>query len=150
MQDFEGKTYFTKSLEVDVANNSSSKVFSKPLDELPLQDKTKIFFSAELLVEGELVSMNTLFLAELKHITFPKVTFKIKTETADAAKKKYRVHIASNKFAKAGHLSLHGMHATFSDNYFDMLPASEKSMLITLDKEIEPREFRDMLVVSSI
>lgn len=149
-QDPDGKTSFSKTMEINIFANSSSLVHSQDLSELRTENIAQGFFYAELLVNGELVSDNTLFLERFKHIDLPKPDLQVELKKADTDGKAFLVQVLSPKFAKAVHLSLPGIQANYGDNYFDLLPATKRSVLITLGEKAELEDLRKLLVVACV
>lgn len=151
LQTLEGEVLPSAEGEVSVPPNSSEMVLSHKL-ELSGQDAARQFLAASLYKGKKLVSQNTLFMERFKHIELPEPTFTVKTEAADTKKRAFRITVSSPVFAKAVYLRLPSDlgRCSHSDNYFDLLPNMEKTVVLRIQKEVALEKLEKMVQVSSL
>ncbi len=70
----------------------------------------------------------------------------------DTDKRRFHVRISSPVFAKAVHITLASGsgRCRYSDNYFDLPPNTEKTILLETEKEVALEKLEKMLKVSSL
>ncbi len=117
---------------------------AKKIAELDLSriDKTNEFVYIKLRtfsIHREL----TLLLDDIKKIKAEKPSFEIKTRKINS--KSYSIRIISNKPAFAVHLELDGISGNFSDSFFEVRPAGEKSVIFTSDEDLSEEEIMDKI-----
>jgi len=149
LQTLKGEVLSATEEKIIVPPNSSRMVLSQELD-LPVEGAADRFVAALLYEGGELVSQNILFLKRFKHLELPEPAFNVKIEEAETGEKTFRITISSPVFAKAVHLRLPSDlgRCSYSDNYFDILPDIEKTVVLITEKEVSLEELKDLLEVS--
>lgn len=149
--DSQGVVLSATEEEIAVPSNSSRVVLSEEL-ELADKDPADRFIAASLYEGENLISQNMLFIKRFKHIELPEPTFKVKTEAAETDKRTFRITVSSPVFAKALNLKLPSDlgRCSHSDNYFDLLPNAEKTVLLRIEERVSPEELEGMLHVSSL
>jgi len=151
LQTLKGEVVSAAEEKVTVASNSSKMVLSQKLA-ASVQDSSDQFLVV-LLYEGDsLVSQNTLFMKRLIHMKLPDPTLRLETEVTGVDKRTFRITLASPVFAKAVRMRLPSDlgRCSYSDNYFDLLPNVDKTVLLKTQKEASPEQLKTMLQVSSL
>jgi len=150
VQDVNGNIFYREAIDVKVPANSSIRVMSKDLKDLPISDRTTQYLLARLLVGDKVVSENVLFLERVKHLKLPKPNIKAEVKKVDPKGLRFLVRIRTDKYAKAVKLKLMGIKAKFSDNYFDLLPNTVKGVIVEVEEPTSEEEIRRKLTVTSI
>ncbi|MEM3946225.1 MAG: glycoside hydrolase family 2 protein, partial [Candidatus Micrarchaeia archaeon] len=141
----EGKKISEKKIEVNVKPNSSTLFLKQNLKELGY-DKSFIGFVAGVLeVEGSYYRYDVILLEKLKYIELPKPKIKLKIEKLD--KKRYLIAISAKNFVKSCEVSLKGLNASFSDNFFDLIPDVKKEVIVDLEQQISKAELKKKLSI---
>lgn len=150
LQTLKGNVLSVAEQEVSVPANSSKMVLSQKL-EPSIENAANIFFVAQLYSGDELVSQNALFLKRLKHIDLPRPRFKVGIEEG-TNERSFRVTVSSKVFAKAVHMKLppHIGRSFYSDNYFDLFPRLEKTVLIETERKVPLDELKKVLKLRSV
>lgn len=135
---FDGVVLSEKAQPVNIAPLSSSIYLRMPMEELSgLKgfDVSMNFVAAELLVDGKLASKNLLFFELPKDLALP--TPKIATDVAKAADA-FAVTVSTDVLARNVFLAAGDLDATYSDNFFDLLPGESVTIQVktsaTLDQ----------------
>jgi beta-mannosidase len=140
------KKTFRKICKIEVPANSSKSVARILLSETKKADPTNLAMVGILKIKGLHDRQDALFLEEPKYIAFKKPEIKItKVKALDRSKRKFEVRIASDTLVKASSLQIKGAKATLSDNCFDMVPRTERSVGVTLERPTKPSELRRRL-----
>ena len=135
---FDGKVLWTSKKDIQIKANSSFAYFDVPQPEiLKDSDKPASVFTAELVCNGKVLSQNNLYFLPFKDLKLPEpeVTF-----TAERTAEGYKLLLKTRKLAKNIFLDIEAADCTFSDNYFDMLPGTEKEIMIFSKNTIENAE----------
>ena len=100
-------------------------------------DKPGSVFTVELVCKGKVISQNNLYFLPFKDLKLPRpeITF-----TAERTAEGYKLLLKTSKLAKNIFLNIDAADCTFSDNYFDMLPGTEREITIFSKKAIENLE----------
>ncbi|MFZ3215793.1 MAG: glycoside hydrolase family 2 protein [Candidatus Acidiferrales bacterium] len=135
---FDGDVLLEKSQPVSIPPLSSQAYLQIPMEEFlhaSGYDPQKAFLSAELTVDNQVVSTNSLFFSSWKDLRLPVPKFTSSLMQADGA---YHLTISSRIFARDVYVSLGDYDASYSDNYFDLLPGQSADVIIkspaTLDQ----------------
>ena len=109
-------------------------------------NKTASFEKASLVVEQKIIAKSNYFLKPFKELDLnkPEIKFKIKR-----TKTNYILILETNILALDVFLSLEKEHF-FSDNYFDMLPNTTKTITVKKDDLADLKSFRVKLNVTSL
>ena len=133
VMNFKGEIINSQILEVIVKENSSSIYLQENISEL-----TKKNNPDEILIYAALTDLNNkeidnsfIYLLPPKELTLPYPDIKININSIDSHN--YRIIVSSNIMAKNVYLQI-PFDGHLSDNYFDMLPGSEKELIF------EPKE----------
>ncbi|WP_100610011.1 beta-mannosidase [Confluentibacter lentus] len=127
--DFDGTILKQQEEAIEVKENQSKKYISLLKNGfLTAVDSTKVLLKAELLnpANNTIITENILYLSAFKNLNLPtpELTFST-TETNEH----FIVTLKTKKLAKNVFLAS-GSNHNFSDNYFDMLPNTEKTVSI--------------------
>jgi len=149
LQTLKGEVLSTTEEKITVPANSSRMVLRKEL-QVPDKEAASRLLAALLYGGEELLSQNTLFLKRYKHVELPEPKIKAETEAADTDKRTFRIAVSSPVFAKAVHLRLPSDlgRCSYSDNYFDILPNTEKTVVVRTKKKVSLEELKDLLEIS--
>ena len=145
---FDGTVLLDKSQPVSIPALSSQVYLQIPMEDFlhaTGYDPQKSFLSAELTVGDQVVSTNTLFFASYKDLQLP--VPKITTDLTQAGGA-YNLHLSSNVFARDVYVSLGDNDATYSDNYFDLLPG--QSVDITIKSPATLDQLRSALKITDV
>ena len=118
LRSFSGKKVWTKSLNVRIKPNASSRVFEIELSRFAKYDSTRHYFTGRLLTSEDLVSEQRYFLHEPKHLRFPKA--KVSAQIASQKNGTYVITLKANAFVKNVRVEILGEDVDFDDNYFDL------------------------------
>ena len=147
-QDFEGKVLYRERSKVHVKPNSSLRVLKRKLSELRINNPYRQYVASVLEI-GSAKYQSVLLLAEPKHLQLPKPTFKVDIKPLDRGRS-FEIVIISDKFAKAVKLSVNGVDAILSDNYFDLLPGVPKKVELRLKEKLSLEELKRRFSITSI
>ncbi len=115
---FSGAIHSEKVMKISVSSNRSRLVFGVGDDVLSHLDAEAQYYSAQLAVDGRVVSENRFFFNEPKHLRLPatRITSRVKRMKNGLV----MLALRANKFAKHVRIELKGEDVVFSDNYFDI------------------------------
>lgn len=129
--DFEGKELKQWEKSILITANNANVYFSLPKKGILTQELSKkILIHTQLIGKEGILTENTLYLSPFKDLLLPlpELTYSIKEE-----KNRFAVHIKTKNLAKNVFLST-GDVRNLSDNYFDLLPNSERVIYIPKNK----------------
>ncbi len=145
--DFDGNELKQWEKEILVVGNHSKKYIQLPKSVF-LNDKTSknVFLHAELLSGGNTLSENTFYLSPYKVLNFrnPGLHYSIKENEYE-----FEVLLSTERLAKDVFLST-GSTFNFSDNYFDILPNSQKTVIIKKGQLEDLESFKSKLKVITL
>ncbi|MEI9904233.1 MAG: glycoside hydrolase family 2 protein [Asticcacaulis sp.] len=119
--DFSGKVLSSESAPLTLKANTASLVMTRDAaDILKGTTVANALLSVRLVEAGRVLAGNILYLAPVKDLVLPKPAI---VKTAKSAGGDILVGLRSDRLVKNLYLSLDDDGGTFSDNYFDMLPA---------------------------
>lgn len=151
-------TILTESTQQAHVPPLSSAVYLKTsMEELLLArhaDPAKTVLTAELAVNGQIVSNNLLYFATPKDL---QLTPSLITSALTQQGKGYRLQLSSKYLALGAYISFGDLDATLSDNYFDLLPGQAYSVEIRstatadqLNKQLRIVSLADATTVSTV
>ncbi len=144
--DFDGTSLHSKDVPAGAPPNSSALVSTKTLQEIGFLDPTRHFIYARLAERARTIAESTLLFYRFAEIKFPRP--RVTWEARKVGKQAFEVELRSKTFAKA--VALESKAALdYSDNFFDLIPAVKKSILVTTAREIELDDFVSGLKVSN-
>jgi beta-mannosidase len=134
---FDGTVLTEKTMDVHAAPLSSGVDVTLPMQELSALkgfDEATSFVVAELTVDGKLVSKNLLFFELPKDLTLPAA--KIATDVTKSGDG-YDVRVTTDAVARDVFLSAADLDATYSDNFFDLLPGESATVHVKTSATLE-------------
>lgn len=149
LMDFEGNIIKRWEEQITVAENQSQKYMSLlKSDFIKEASANNIFIHAELqnTTDNSIISDNIFYLVPYKNLNFPNPEL---TFTVNEKNDVFEVVLKTKKLAKNIYLSADSDN-NFSDNYFDMLPNSEKTVTIKKDNLENLKSFLEKLRVISL
>jgi len=104
--------------------------------------------AARLIENGREITRATLLFGEPKHVRFPpaRIMWLLEDGPGDAV----TLTLATHQFARSVRLSIRGIDARFSDNYFDLIPGWEKSVRIGVPPGASQRTVRETLSITHL
>jgi len=134
---FDGAVLSDKTQDVNIPPLSSTIYLRMPMEELSgLKgfDATTSFVAAELIVDGKSASKNLLFFQLPKDLSLPapKISAEV-TKSGDA----YMVRVSTDVLARNVFLSAGDLDATYSDNFFDLLPGESATVQVKTTATLE-------------
>jgi beta-mannosidase len=139
----DGKKLAEKEVEVSIKPNSSTLFLKQNLKELGYDKSFSGLVAGVLEVKGSYTRYDVVLLEKLKYIELPKPKLKLKIEKL--SEKKYKLTISANKFVKSCEVRLKGLNATFSDNFFDLIPSIQKEVMVDLERPTSKAELKKRL-----
>jgi beta-mannosidase len=145
---FDGTVLLENSQSLTIPAQSSKSYWQIPMEDFPRTsgyDPQKTVLSAELSVNNQVVSTNTLFFASFKDLQLPvpKITADL-TTSGDG----YRLKLSSNLFARDVYVSEGDYDTSYSDNYLDLFPG--QSVEITIQSRATLEQLRSALKIVSM
>lgn len=142
----DGKSIWQKKSTVTAEALKSRNVLSADIRPI-LGDYSRgqVIFTASFTTPDAEPYSNIAYACRQKYMEYPRPEFKVKVEDADDG---FDVTVGSDTFARGVFLSIDGIDNFFSDNYFDILPASERK--IHVKTAVPYDEFVKQLKVNSI
>ena len=133
--DFNGKTHWETSTDIDIQGNRS-EVFTKfdIKDLLKGTDKGSALLRMMVFEKENLLSENLFYFTTPKELKLEKPTISIDVAKIDDG---YELKLSTDKLAKNLYLSTDDDDGFFSDNYFDLLPEDIKTIYYLSDKIIQ-------------
>ena len=148
LMDFDGRVLKRFDREVTISPLASRSYFDLGVSEL-LQgtDAKNSYVYCELLVGGKVASSHDYFFAPFKELRTPKpsIIFAV-VPTRDG----FKVTVSSDKFAKTVYLYVSDQDGSFSDNYFDLIPAKAITVEYQARAPLSLPDFRARLKIRSL
>ena len=141
----DGKPFMTKSFDYTAKPLTSTEVFSsKVADLLDGRNRGDVIFYTTFTTGGRTYD-NVGFSTKQKHMNYTAPDY-----TLDVAKAGdgFDVTIGSDVFARGVFLSLDGIDNFFSDNYFNIMPGSKRTIHVTTP--LNEQDFRNQLKLISM
>ena len=125
----DGKLLWSETKSVAIDANTSSVAWAEKLGGLLKDaDKTKLVFTTELVVNGAVISDNIWHFVPVKDLKLEKPNIKAEIQKTNGI---MQIKLSSNVLAKNVLLQLPDEYdAFFSDNYFDILPGKEQTIIV--------------------
>jgi beta-mannosidase len=137
LMDFDGNMLWSKSLDVQIPQNSAEVVFELPeKDILKRSTKNNVVLVADLEKGRKKIDRTLFYFVEPKDLNLPEIDldFIITKEKGEIL-----ISVKSNKLVKNLMLINDEVEARFSDNYFDVLPGEE--VTISIKTTLSPKDF---------
>jgi beta-mannosidase len=126
--DFSGNTVFSEQKRITIKANTSTLVWEKNLANHLLDGADKnLLLKISLVNKNEIIADNILYFSEPLDLALPKTDVKISIEQQSTG---YQISLLSEKLAKNVYLSSADDDAFFSDNFFDLLPGTVKTIVV--------------------
>lgn len=148
LMNFDGATLKNFVHDVNVAPLASRSYLDLRIEQLlEGTDKTNAVVYCELLVNGKVVSSHDYFFAPFKELSFSKPAIASEvTRTRDG----FSVKLSSDKFAKAVFLSVPDHDGFFSDNFFNLAPGREVTVVFRSRHPLSVEQLRERLDIRSV
>ena len=149
LMDFEGNIALEKEMMFTIPAMSAKVVFDKPLEEL-LPDSLRQNHILYVMVkdkEANLLSENTLYFDKVKNLNLPDPGLLWSVDKKDGD---FLVTVTTKNLAKNVYLRADETEGQFSDNYFDMLPGEEKTVVMEQLRGVSQNDLKNNLKVFSI
>uniref|UniRef100_UPI00404AC76C beta-mannosidase n=1 Tax=Fulvivirga sp. TaxID=1931237 RepID=UPI00404AC76C len=143
--DFDGNELKSWDRSIDVIENSSNKQLALPKSELANDNYSNVLLTATLISEGKVLTHNIRYLSAYKDLDFPEPEL---TYSVSESQNDFVVHLSTKKLAKDVFLSS-GSASNYSDNYFDLLPNTEKTVSISKG-DLDLESFKKKLKVVTL
>lgn len=130
LMDFKGKKLLQKSAKVEVAANTSAKVFGCALDEWANEAQRKECYLLLSLKDrhGKEITRDIHYFLPTKDLNLPQTTVNSKLKVQDG---RCEVTLSASKLAKDIFVQIPYQGARFTDNFFDLLPGETRKIVIT-------------------
>lgn len=130
LMDFKGKKLLQKSAKVEVAANTSAKVFGCALDEWADEAQRKECYLLLSLKDrqGKEITRDIHYFLPTKDLNLPQTTVNSKLKVQDG---RCEVTLSTSKLAKDIFVQIPYQGARFTDNFFDLLPGETRKIVIT-------------------
>ena len=128
--DFQGKMKSRKKIKTSIVANTSAKVWEENLSSLLTSEQMSECYLLLTLKDhsGKKVSEETYFFKKPKELNLPKANLKWKVKTEDGV---CELTLSSSQLAKDVFIEIPIQGASFSDNFFDLLPKKSRKITIT-------------------
>ena len=141
----DGKPFMTKSFDYTAKPLTSTEVFSsKVADLLDGRNRGDVIFYTTF-TTGDRTYDNVGFSTKQKHMNYTAPDYTLDVAKADDG---FDVTIGSDVFARGVFLSLDGIDNFFSDNYFNIMPGSKRTIHVTTP--LNEQDFRNQLKLISM
>ncbi|MGC4233721.1 MAG: hypothetical protein QM594_12140 [Niabella sp.] len=125
-----------------ITANASKIVFTKAINELLAgAAREDVVIQVAFKDDKNKEYSNNYFLVKQKELNYPRATL---TKSIRPVNGGYEIAVMADKFARAVHLNLPGLHERFNDNFFDLLPGQTKTIKVqttmslqNVEKELE-------------
>lgn len=128
VMDFDGNIVARREQKIVVAPRKSSDVMTEPLSDILGETAPENVFVAMKLMVGDKVYTNNGYFVKQKYVAYPAADVTATVRTADGG---VDVTLTADKFARAVFMSVDGIDNFFEDNYFDMLPATTRTVHVS-------------------
>ncbi|MCT4586731.1 MAG: glycoside hydrolase family 2 protein [Carboxylicivirga sp.] len=144
--DFEGSILWEHNADVSIKANTSTVIFKQGLKKvLNNIDASKAVLSTKLYADDKLVYETTSYFKEAKDLTLPQPKV---SSSVTKVEKGYQITVKTDKLAKNVYFSFDEVDGWFSDNYFDLLPGTSKTIVFETDAKIE--NFKNNLLIRTL
>lgn len=144
--DLSGAEIYSSTIKTMVGGNTSSLVASVPIPELLNgRDSSDVVILLDYDDKGKRRYSNNFFLAKQKELKYPVADITIDIQPADGG---YRVELSSPVFVRALFLAVDDNESTCSDNYIDLRPNEQVSIIV--HTSLSGEDFRRQLRVECL
>ncbi|MCF6356904.1 MAG: hypothetical protein L3J54_03780, partial [Draconibacterium sp.] len=148
LMDFDGKIIWEEASLVEIPANSSDDYFDVNKREYRYKYRkqlSNIFFTAELVEKGKVLSKNSFFFEPFKKLKIPQPTVEYTITKANSG---FNIELKTDKLAKNVYLQIGDEKGFFSDNYFDLIPGEK--ITINLKTKIPEAKLKEVLTVRTL
>jgi len=145
--DFDGNIVKEWRKDVNVAANDADSYFGIAKDSFTNEISTKnVFLYTKLIVDEKILTDKIMYLSPFKEIDFPEpgLSYEIK-EVAD----EFVLELKTERLAKSVFLESRSTH-NFSDNYFDIVPQGNKTVIIKKQHGETLNDFKSQLIIRTL
>lgn len=137
LADFNGQSYWNRSVKVNLPANGSEVVYSLDMKELPLSYReSEVFLTLTVVTGNREIDQEFLYFAKPAGLKLPEPGLKTRISSRDG---QFVIEISSEKLCKNLMLISDNTDVQFSDNFFDMVPGEMR--LITCPATIRWEDF---------
>ncbi len=141
--DFSGSELWSETVDVSIPANTATIVHSFAEPSLPAGDRPgSIVMAADLLSAAEVVAANTLYFTAPRYHELPDAQVSLDLKTGSGS---YTVALSSDMLVRNVYLQTGDPDATFSSNFFDLLPGRDKTVEIFTS---QPLDSGDIKIIS--
>ncbi len=138
--DFSGNQLWGETIEVSIPSNTSTVVHSIAEPSLPAGDRPgSIVLTADLFSAGEAVAGNTLYFTAPRYQELPDTQVSLSLKAVSGG---YKAVLSTDKLARNVFLQTEDPDATFSSNFFDILPGRDKIVEILTPHQLAPADIK--------
>jgi len=144
--DFSGKILQTSTQQLIVKANSVSSVSVHPTTHWT-QNVTSTYLSISLKTKNEVLAKKIYFFTQPKNLKLPtpNIVSKVVKQGLN-----WKITLNTSVLAKDLYLNFAGIEGFFSDNYFDLLPGKERTVIFTpTNKSLNPTKLEMMSLADS-
>ena len=130
-----GDRIYSTEIHINLPQNSSTDAFNKSIEELLCgQENHQVFLYSYLKSDDSTISENIFYFTEPKNLglSIPKISTSITSKNQN-----WIISLTSSTLTKNVFLSFEGIQGKWSDNYFDLLPVTEKTVTFVPEFQIE-------------
>jgi beta-mannosidase len=138
---FGGEVLFNHTTEASVPAYTSKLVVQTALEKLPKREDCILVTT--LKSAGGVLARDIRTVSEPKDLKLPEPKLQVTIKRSSA--KTFEVTVSAQFYAKAVKLDLGDLKAKLSDNFFDLLPNTEKAVICQLEKEATAEQFEKAL-----
>lgn len=142
---FSGAVLNSESQKIKAPAFTSTPIFDLALEKLPTAKDSLLTLTLES--GGKLIAEDTKTVNDPKNLQLPQPKIKLTTKKTDD--KTFEIQLQTEVYAKAVYLQMKGLKAEFSDNFFDLMPKSLKSVQCSFDKTVSHEEFERALLIET-
>lgn len=134
---FKGDVLYKKMLDVDVTANTSTEVFTIEKSQLNLKNlENSSLVSVELFNDkGIKLADNIWYFKRFKNLDMP--TPKVDHSIQQVSNNLFEIKVSTDVLAKAVFIKIKDSKFRLSDNYFDLLPGTSKTVILKGDFTLE-------------
>lgn len=144
--DFNGRSVFEKSVDVDVEPNVSKIYLDQSTSNL-VKNREDVVITMALSVDGNEIASNSYHYLPVKDLDLPTPSIKSSVEKDGDS---FKITLSSDKFAKHIYIWIEGIDLTLSDNYFDLMAGETVIVRCTPKEKISLEDFKDRVLVQNI
>lgn len=147
LMNFQGKELQHRTLSMKLPSNSTSEVYTCPFGQWVVPEEQATCFLLLTLRDrkGRALAQDVHYFVHTKELNLPKTEIKRRINFVDG---RYEVTLSSKELAKDVFIQIPVQGAHFSDNFFDLLPGEQRTIVIeapglTGEEEISIKHIRE-------